>query len=135
MPLKAAWAEAGFDVELRHNRDDRGQIGLILDNHTGVGQLGFAIRTLLARRVDDPVNVFGRWSIRRRMAESTTGFFLAFFEFAAREPHCLAMRVAFRFFELCSQILVGGFQFRDPALQVRDSKLEFSDCAFSLGTV
>ena len=64
----ATGAIAGFDVELRDDRDDRRQIGLILDDHAGIKEFGLTIGTAEARYINDPINplwrrrgAVGRW--------------------------------------------------------------------------
>ena len=125
--LTAARAETGLDVELGDDRDDRGQIGLVLKDDARINQRDVAIRAHAARDVDDAVNLGGSRCRAKtgRMALAPARSLLAFFVLFAAEGIGLAVRLAACLIQLRTKLAVFLFEFANPALQTCVVFVEF----------
>jgi hypothetical protein len=118
--LAAAGAEAGVDVEPGDEGDDGRQVGLVLDEHTGVAQGHVAGGALGKRHVDDAVDLLGRGhgAQRGRVPLGPPGLVgCAGLGFLAAERVGLAVRFSAGFVEALAEFAVVSFQLGQAADQ------------------
>jgi hypothetical protein len=125
-----------LDVELRDDRNDRRQIGLILDDHAGFEEVGLTIGTAQTRDVNDAINPFGRrrGAIGRGVTFATAGFLGVGLDVPATEGSRLPMRFAPGHIELLAETVVLGFQLGEAALQLGNVALQASNGAVAFAT-
>jgi hypothetical protein len=129
MPLSATRAKAALDVELRDDRHDRWQVGLILDVDFGIDQFDVAGRTKPARNVDDAIDLFrrGRGPEGGLVSFPSAWFLAALLELATAKSAGLPVRLPACFVESAAQSLVVFFQARAAALQAGILAFELFD--------
>lgn len=104
--LAATRTAAGLNVELRDDRRDRRQIGLILHHGVEVVQRRVAFGALVARHVDDTINAIRRrrGPQRRRMSLGSAGSFGFGLAFLAAKGRGLALLLSANFVEFTAQL-------------------------------
>jgi hypothetical protein len=132
----ATGAVSRFNVELRDDGDDGRQIGLILDDHAGIEEVGLTIGTTKTRHVDDPIHPFGwrRGAIGRCVTFVPAGFLGMGLEISSAEGSRLAMGCPPGLGELLPKAAVLSFQFGEAVLELGKLALQASDGAIPFGT-
>jgi len=125
----ATGAITRLDIELRDDRDDRRQIGLILDNHAEVEEVGLTIGTAEAWYINDPINPLRRrrGAVGGWMAFVPAGFLPTQLDVSATKGSGLPMGLAPCLIQLLAEAAVVGLQFGEATLQLRNLALQASN--------
>jgi hypothetical protein len=132
----ATGAIPSLDVELRDDRDDRRQIGLILDDHAGVEEDGLTIGTAETRNINDAINPFRRrrGAVGRWVAFAPARFLPAHLAMSATKGSSLPMRFAPCLIQLLTETVVLGLQIGKATLKLGNLALQASDRAIACAT-
>jgi hypothetical protein len=134
--VSAARTITGFNVELRDDRDDGRQIGLILDNDPWIDEVGLTVWAVAARDMEDAIDTFrGRCgAVRRCVALAPSRFLPAKLEVPAAKRSGLPMRFPAGLLKLLTEVTVLGFELGEAALQLGNLALKMSNGAVAFAT-